>query len=92
MSEFQITILLLFLMSFSATILLYIFRIEYKRIKHISYIKQIISSKYDETNELLSETAITVESVSYISKLKNLMQRAGMRFSVYIFVVVPPFL
>ena len=88
MSEFQITILLLLAISFSATVLLYIFSIEYKRMQHISYIKQIISSKYDESNEILSETKTEVESVSYISKLKGLMRQAGMRFSVYVFITI----
>jgi len=88
MSEFQITVLLLLVISFSATVLLYILRIEYKRIKHISYIKQVISSKYDETNEILSQEKKEIESVSMLLKLKEVMLRAGMIFSVYIFIAI----
>jgi len=88
MSEFQITILLLLVISFSATVLLFILRVEYKRVKHISYIKQVISSKYDETNEILSARKIEIESVSLLSKLEALMLRAGMTFSVYIFIAM----
>jgi len=88
MSEFQITVLLLLVISFSATVLLYILRVEYKRVKHISYIKQVISSKYDETNEILSQQKAEVESISFISKLKAIMLRAGMTFSVYTFIAI----
>ncbi|RUM38208.1 MAG: hypothetical protein DSY58_02595 [Desulfobulbus sp.] len=58
MSELQITILLLLVMSFSATVLLFILNVEYKRIKHISFIKKILSSDYDETWGLVVNEAM----------------------------------
>ena len=88
MSELQIDILLLFIISFSATVLLYIFYIEMRRVRHISIIKEIISSKYDITNDLLSETKEKVENHNLLTKIEDLMVRAGMNFSVYIFIII----
>ena len=88
MSALQIDILLLFVISFSAVLLLYIFFIEMKRVKHLSYIKEIISSKYDVTNELLSEKKEAAEKKGLIAKIEGLMVRAGMNFSVYLFIFI----
>lgn len=88
MSALQIDILLLFIISFSAVILLYIFFVEWQRMKHISYIKEIISSKYDVTNELLTEKKESTDKENFLSKIEELMVRAGMNFSVYIFLLI----
>ncbi len=88
MSELQIDILLIFIISFSAVLLLYIIYIEMRRIRHISLIKEIISSKYDVTNDLLSETKEKVENRNILVKIEDLMIRAGMDFSVYIFIII----
>ncbi len=88
MSELQIDILLLFIISFSAVVLLYIFYIEMKRVRHISIIKEIISSKYDVTNDLLTEKKEKIENQNILTKIEDLMVRAGMNFSVYIFIII----
>lgn len=88
MSELQIDIALLFIISFSLTGLLYVFLIEYKRIKHLSLIKQIISSKHDVTNEILSQKKEEVEKVSLISRIEDMMRKADIRFSVYLFILI----
>ena len=88
MSPLQVDILLLFIISFSAVILLYIFFIEFKHVKHLAYIKDIISSKYDVTNELLSETQENLENKGLVSKIEELMIRAGMTFPISIFALI----
>ena len=88
MSELQIDILLLFIISFSAVVLLYIFYIEMRRVRHISIIKEIISSKYDVTNDLLTEKKEKIENQNILTKIEDLMVRAGMNFSVYIFIII----
>jgi len=88
MSQLQIDILLLFIMSFSAVGLLYLFFVEYQRVRHISYIKKVISDKHDVTNEILSETKPKEEKISAMAKLKILMLKAGMTFSPYVFVMI----
>ena len=88
MSTLQIDILLLFLISFSATVLLYVVLGEYKRVQHLAYIKEVISSKSDDTNEILSQKIENLEKVSFLVKLEKLMLLAGLHFSVYIFIVI----
>jgi len=86
MSELQIDLLLLFIISFSATILSYIGYLEYKRIQHHNHIRSVISKK-DEDDTILQERIKRNEKSSW-TKLHIIMLHAGFNFSVYIFLFV----
>ncbi len=88
MSALQIDILLLFIISFSGAGLLYLFFGEYNRLRHLSFIKDVIASKDDETSEILSQRDERVEKQSFLVRLENMMLHAGMNFSVYLFIAV----
>jgi tight adherence protein B len=87
MSELQIDILLLFIISFSATMLLYLFYIEYKRIKHIKYIKSVISLNDEDNVDLLKNTN-NDESKTFKSKINSIILRTGFNISMYVFVFI----
>ena len=87
MSELQIEILLLLIISISAAGLIYFLFWEYTRSRHINYIKRVIS--YNESEELeLLEAKKRQASKSLLHKISSMMRLAGMRFSVYLFLLM----
>lgn len=89
MTQLQIDILLLFIISFSATMLGYIFYVEYVRLKHLAFVKSIITLRDDEINDLLEakKKASSIES-SFLWKLHIIMLHAGLNFSIYLFILL----
>jgi len=88
MSELQIYILLLFIISISATMLAYILYVEYSRVKHLNYIKDVISSKDDELNDILDAQSDKESTTSLSSKLKIILMHAGVPSSIFMFIIV----
>lgn len=89
MSSLQINIILLLVISFSATLFGYILYMEFTRFKHLSVIRRIISIKDDEINNLLEEKQQEVHTKpTLLDKLHIIMLRAGLNFSVYLFMVL----
>lgn len=89
MSTLQLEIMFLFIISSSATFLIYILYVEYSRMKHLNYVKSIITLREDEVNDLLEEKKKQEsKNKSFIGKLQLLMLHAGMRFSVYVFIAI----
>ena len=86
MNELQIDILLIFVITFSATFLAYILYVEYKRIKHMEYVKNSIAYIDDEFSEILKDEII--ESKALKEKIENIMTHAGFNFSMYIFILI----
>jgi len=89
MTQLQIDILLLLIMSFSATVLGYVAYVEYARLKHLAFVKSIITLRDDEVNDLLEEKKrqASAES-SFMGKLHIIMLHAGLRFPVSLFIVM----
>ena len=76
-------------MSVSATLLAYILYVEYDKIKHLNFVKRIITLRDDEINDLLEEKKRQEsEEASLIWKLKKLMLHAGMHFSLTLFIAI----
>jgi len=89
MTELQIDILLLLIMSFSATLLGYIFYVEYIRMQHISFVKSVITLREDEVNDLLEEKKRQESfEASLLGKLQLIMQHAGIKVPMTLFVGV----
>lgn len=89
MSELQIDILLLFIISFSATMLGYIFYVEYVRVKHLNFIKSIITLKDEEINDILeAKKKKENDKETLYSKINILMSHAGFKFSKSIFIII----
>jgi len=86
MSELQIDILLLFIITSSATLFAYILYIEYKRNKHIEYVKKSIAFTDDEFLEILKEKID--DSKAFVEQLNSLMTHAGFNFSLFVFILI----
>lgn len=87
MTQIQLDILLVFIMSFSATILGYIIYVEYIRIKHISFVKSVITLRDDEVNDLLEEKKRQESfEASLFGKLYIIMQHAGIKIPMSLFI------
>jgi len=86
MSELQIDILLLFIITSSATLFTYILYVEYKRKKHIEYVKKSIAFTDDEFLEILKEKKD--DSQAFVEKLKSIMTHAGFHFSLLVFIII----
>jgi len=88
MNELQIYIALLFIMSFSASILGYAIYLEYKRSQHVNYIKDVISSQDGEIQSLLQEKEKPKSDKLFIYKLDSIMIRAGFNFPPFVFLLI----
>ena len=86
MTDLQIDILLLFIITFSATAFGYIVYVEYKRTKHINYIKHVISL-VDAEDDILQEKH-TENEKNLKHKIDAFMVRAGFHFSAYLFILL----
>jgi len=87
MNAFQIQILLLFLISFSAVFVTYFFYMEYKKFKHLSHIKDIISLEDDDATEILASRKSS-ENVTLLSKIKLVIKHTGFEIPVSIFIFI----
>jgi len=88
MNEFQITILLLLIISFSATLLAYIFYVEYKKMQHLKYVKSVISLKTEEMGTILEKKDRVDQKKNFISKLHNIVKHAGFKIPVSLFIII----
>ncbi len=88
MSELQTYSLILFVMSFSASILVYAIYLEYRRSQYVNYIKDVISLQDDETQTLLQEKELPKHTQSLRYRLDSLMVLAGFKFPSYVFVLL----
>lgn len=89
MTTLQIEILLLGVMSMSATFFGYILFSEYARIKHLHFIKSIITLREDEINDLLEEKKRQESKEnSPLAKLQKLMRHAGIEFHYLVFLLI----
>jgi tight adherence protein B len=86
MTQQQIYVVLLFIISFSATILAYIFYIEYKRLKHLAYIKNAISLREQDTHDLLSHKEDTTSTI--FLRLNAIITKAGFPFKSFVFILI----
>lgn len=87
MNELEITILLLLIISFSATFIAYIFYTEYVHVKHLNYIKSIISSKDNDGEIILDEKADETQKKSLIFKLRVIIKHLGLNISLTVAVL-----
>ena len=88
MNELNITILLLLVISFSATALAYIVYVEYKKIQHLNYVKSVISLKEDEMGTILEKTQSKVEKESLAAKLRIIIKHIGINIPLGVAIVV----
>ena len=87
MTTLHIDILLIFIITFSATALGYILYIEYTRTKHINYIKHVISLVDAPYEDILQDKEDSKEN-TFLYKITSLMIQAGFNFSPYIFLLI----
>jgi len=88
MNELMITILLLLVISFSATFLVYIMYIEYKKIQHLNYVKNVISLKEEDISTILQREEKGEEKETYLSKIKTIIVHAGFNLPVGLFILI----
>lgn len=89
MSILGIEILLLGVMSASATFFGYIVYVEYARAKHLSFIKSIITLRDDEINDLLEERKRQESREnSPLGKLKKVMRHSGIGLHYVAFLLI----
>ncbi|UCM99934.1 hypothetical protein LCX93_10465 [Sulfurimonas sp. SWIR-19] len=87
MTPLHIDILLIFVITFSATALGYILFVEYRRTKHINYIKHVISLVDVNEEDILQEKDQESRN-TFKNKITTLMLQTGFSFSPYIFVLI----
>ncbi len=88
MNELLITIILLFIISFSATFFVYILYVEYKKMQHLNYVKQIISLKDEDHLFELLEEKDKEKKKSYVPKISTMMRHAGFNVPVPLFIAI----
>lgn len=86
MNELQIDILLLFIITSSATLLAYILYVEYKRKRHVEYIKKSIAFTDEEFLEILKEKK--ENSKAFVDRLNTIITYAGFKFSLPVFILI----
>jgi len=88
MNELLIIISLLFIISASGTFFAYILYVEYKRVQHLKYVKDVISLKVDEMSTILQREEKVERKTDYFSKLNIMIKHAGLNISVTIFIAI----
>ena len=88
MNELQITILLLFVISFSATFFIYIVYVEYKKMQHLKYVKRVISLKEEDMKSILERKEKVTEQKNHLSTLRSIIQHAGFNMPVGSFITI----
>jgi len=86
MSTLQIDILLLFVITSSATLLAYIVYVEYQRTKHIEYIKKSIAFTDEDFTDILQEQHNDTQAFS--EKVAMLLRYAGFNVPQYLFLLI----
>ncbi len=86
MSELQIDILLILVITSSATFFAYILYVEYRRSQHMQYIKKSIAFTDDEFAEILKEKK--TESKAFVDKLNSVLVHAGFTMSLPVFILI----
>ncbi len=87
MNELTTTLILLFIVTTSATVFIYMIYLEYKRVEHINYIKRMISHNKEKDIALLeAKDKAKDKSLSY--KIITKMRLAGFTFSIYLFIAI----
>ena len=87
MNELQISIALLLVISFSATIVGYLLYLEYIHSKHLTYIKNVISLDDDEVRTLLQDKEKAKNDKSLLFIIESITLRAGFEFPIIVFVL-----
>ncbi len=87
MTTLQIDILLIFIITFSATALGYIAYVEYKRTKNINYIKHVISLVDADEEDILQDKHLESKN-TFKNRINALMIQAGLNFSPYVFALL----
>lgn len=85
MNQLTTELTLLALISISASLLLFGIYLEYKRFRHINYIKSILSQDESESLKLIRAKK-RAQKTSLIERVESIMTYAGLKFSVYIFI------
>ena len=88
MNQLQIDIALLFIISFSATVVGYLLYIEYKRLKHINRVKEMISLEDDEFEQLLDTHKKDEEQSGWKERLSLLIIKSGFAMPNYLFILI----
>ena len=88
MNELQITISLLLVISFSATLLAYIFYVEYKKMQHLKYVKSVISLKTEEIETILETREDQLEKESLVSKLRIIINHVGINIPLGVAIAI----
>jgi len=88
MNELSITVILLLIISASATFLSYIVYIEYKKIQHLKYVKAVISLKEEDMSTILEREEKKERKKDIFFKIETMIKHAGFNVSVTVFLVV----
>jgi len=87
MSELTIIILLIFFITTSASTILYLIYLEYKRAQHLSYIKRMISHNDDKEVEILeAKKKMNEETITH--KIIMHVKLTGFELSIYSVVMI----
>jgi len=87
MSELSVTIFLIFLITTSASTILYLIYLEYKRAQHLSYIKRMISHNDDKEIEIL-EAKKKMNEETLVHKILMHVRLTGLELSIYAVVSI----
>jgi len=87
MSELSVTIFLIFLITTSASTILYLIYLEYKRAQHLSYIKRMISHNDDKEIEIL-EAKKKMNEETFVHKILMYVRLTGYELSIYTVVTI----
>ncbi|MDH4944305.1 hypothetical protein [Sulfurimonas sp. C5] len=80
-------IFLLFILSASGTMLLYIFYSQYERAIHLKYVKEVVFSKDSEVEALLAKKYQTTDKQSLLAKLRSYLLLAGIKLPVWLYLL-----
>ena len=86
MSELQIDILLILVITSSATLFGYFLYTEYQRARHLEYVKRSIAFTDDEFAEILKEKK--GDKKAFSEKVSSIMTHAGIRMPMYLFLTL----
>lgn len=85
MSTYEIVLLMV--MSGSATMVLYIVYSQYKRAIHLGYVKDVLFAKESEVQAILQKEKQKSTKQSFRTKLEAVLLLAGIKFGVYFFLL-----
>lgn len=84
----SLEIVLLMIMSVSATMVLYIVYSQYRRAIHLNYVKEMVFSKESDIQALLQKTKEAQNKLSLMAKLQDVLLLAGVKFSLPVFILL----